>query len=141
KANMNVFSFASTSLLAAVFAASIFACAASAKPAPQAGSAGSTTLDGRTFVIEGNNVPAGQPSQIELVFSGASLDPAICHPQGLPPIAYRLESDGSFPAERRHGESVDVWSGRVVAESIEGTMVSQTNGATTMNIAFLGRAR
>lgn len=98
-------------------------------------------LDGRTFIVDGTNVPAGLPTQIDLAFAAGKLDPSPCREQGLPPIAYTLAADGTFRAERRHDGSFDVWSGRVVGDTIEGSLVSQKDGKVVMNIPFKGRAR
>ncbi len=110
-----------------------------ASPAPV--TTASSSLDGRVFAVEGQNLPPGHPSTIELSFAGGLLDSSACREQGLAPIAYTVREDGTFYAERRTTDTLDRFTGRVTGADIEGLYTSEHAGATTMRIPFKGRAR
>jgi hypothetical protein len=103
--------------------------------------ASSGSLDGRVFAVEGQNLPPGHPSMIEVSFAGGLLDSSACREQGLAPIAYTVREDGTFYAERRTTDTLDRWTGRVTGVDIEGLYTSEHGDATTMRIPFKGRAR
>jgi hypothetical protein len=111
-----------------------------ASPAPVT-TTSSGSLDGRVFAVEGQNLPPGHPSTIEVSFAGGLLDSSACREQGLAPIAYTVREDGTFYAERRTTDTLDRWTGRVTGADIEGLYTSEHAGATTMHIPFKGRAR
>jgi hypothetical protein len=104
--------------------------------------ASASSLDGRTFDVVGE-VPAGSnhPTKADIAFVAGKLDASTCREQGLPPVPYTLESDGSFYAERRTADGLDTWTGRVTGERIEGTFVATKGGATVMRIPFRGQGR
>jgi hypothetical protein len=136
---MNKLVFRSVVVLALLGAA----CAqtSGAPPATNAATAASAPLDGRLFVVEGRDVPPGAPSKIELSFAGGMLDSSACREKGLPPVAYTAAADGTFHAERRAGDTIDTWAGRVTGDRMDGVFTSTRAGAVTMRIPFEGRAR
>jgi hypothetical protein len=120
------------------------ACAQDGAP-PHTAAAATTSgasLDGRTFDVVGD-VPAGSnlPTKIDVTFARGVLDASPCREQGLPPVPYTVQADGSFYAERRTADGLDTWTGRVVGDQIDGTFVATKGGATTMRIPFRGQVR
>lgn len=100
------------------------------------------SLDGRTFIADFHEEGKEESSKDTLVFANGTCHSTMCDQYGFSKASYAVGKEGenlTFKAttvSKVDGEMV--WSGTVVGDRIEGTVVWNKEGQNPVNYRFAG---